>query len=76
VEEATRHKRVSDATFEELRRRFGERDVVEITWVNAVENYHNLINLPLEIESGGFCAIAEAELQAASPSRGTALREH
>lgn len=59
VEEATRHKRVSDATFEEMRRHFSEREVVEITWLNALENYYNLINLPLEIESDGLCAIAE-----------------
>jgi alkylhydroperoxidase family enzyme len=60
VEEATRHKRVSDATFEELRKHFNEREIVEITWLNAVENYYNLINIPLEIESDGLCAIAQA----------------
>lgn len=60
AEEATRHKRVSDATFEALRRHFDDRDIMEITWVNALENYYNLINLPLEIESDGLCAIAEA----------------
>jgi alkylhydroperoxidase family enzyme len=60
VEEATRHKRVSDATFEVLRKHFSEREIVEITWLNAVENYYNLINIPLEIESDGFCAIAQA----------------
>ena len=59
VEEATRHKRVSDATFETVRRHFNEREIVEITWLNALENYYNLINLPLEIESDGLCAIAE-----------------
>ena len=59
VEEATRHKRVSDQTFEALRRHFNEREIVEITWLNALENYYNLINLPLEIESDGLCAIAQ-----------------
>lgn len=58
AEEATRHKRVSDATFEALRRHFSEWEIAEITWLNALENYYNLINLPLEIESDGFCAIA------------------
>ena len=62
VEEVTRHKRVSDATFETLRGYFSEREIVEITWLNAVENYYNLINLPLEIESDGFCAIAQAKM--------------
>jgi len=61
AEEATRHKRVSDATFEELRKHFNEREIVEITWVNAIENYFNLINLPLEIDSDGFCEIAQAK---------------
>jgi alkylhydroperoxidase family enzyme len=62
VEEATRNKRVSDATFEELRKHFNEREIVEITWLNAVENYYNLINIPLEIESDGFCAIAQEKM--------------
>jgi alkylhydroperoxidase family enzyme len=60
VEEATRNKRVSDTTFDALRKHFSEREIVEITWLNAVENYYNLINIPLEIESVGFCAIAQA----------------
>ena len=59
VEEATRHKRVSDATFAELHRHFNEREIVEITWLNALENYYNLLNLPLGIESDGLCAIAQ-----------------
>lgn len=59
VEEATRNKRVSDATFADLRAHFDDREIVEITWLNALENYYNLINLPLEIESDGLCAIAE-----------------
>jgi len=62
VEEATRHKRVSDTTFEALRKHFSEREIVEITWLNAIENYYNLINIPLEIGSDGFCAIAEARM--------------
>jgi len=62
AEEATRQKRVSDATFEALRTHFSEWEIMEITWVNAVENYFNLITLPLEIESDGLCAIAEARM--------------
>lgn len=60
VEEATRHKRVSDAVFGALRRHFSDWEIAEITWLNALENYYNLINVPLEIESDGFCAIAQA----------------
>jgi len=60
VEEATRNRRVSDGTFQELRKHFSEREIVEITWINAVENYYNLLNIPLEIGSDGFCVIAQA----------------
>jgi alkylhydroperoxidase family enzyme len=60
VEEATRRKRVSDATFDALRKNFSEAEIVEITWLNAIHNYYNLINIPLEIESDGLCAIAQA----------------
>lgn len=58
AEEATRNKRVSDETFAVLREHFDDREIVEITLLNAIENYYNLINLPLEIESDGLCAIA------------------
>lgn len=63
VEQATRSKHVSDETFAELRRHFDDREIVEITWVNALENYYNLINIPLGIESDGFCAIAAAAVR-------------
>lgn len=46
AEEATRNKRVSDATFNELRTNFKDWEIAEITWLNALENYYNLINIP------------------------------
>lgn len=55
VDEATRNKTVSDATFARLQEHFNEREVVEITILNAIENFYNLMNLPLEIESDGLC---------------------
>ena len=58
VEEATQKKRVADDTFAALQAHFSEREIVEITWFNAMENFYNLINLPLEIESDGLCALA------------------
>jgi alkylhydroperoxidase family enzyme len=61
VEEATRHKNVSDASFEELRNHFDDREIVEITLLNAMQNFTNLVNIPLEIESDGLCAIARSE---------------
>jgi len=61
VEEATRNKGVSDTTFTTLLRHFNEREIVEITWVNAFQNFFNLLNRPLGIGSDGFCAIAQAK---------------
>jgi alkylhydroperoxidase family enzyme len=56
---ATRNKQVDDATFAELRKHFSEREIVEITFLNALENFYNLLNLPLGIEDDGLCALAE-----------------
>jgi AhpD family alkylhydroperoxidase len=59
VEEATRSRHVTDETFAALRAHFDEDQIVAITWLNAVENYFNLLNAPLGIGSDGLCAIAE-----------------
>jgi alkylhydroperoxidase family enzyme len=58
VEEATRSKVVSDATFAELAKHFDEREIAELTLANAIENFYNLLNVPLEIEADGLEAIA------------------
>jgi alkylhydroperoxidase family enzyme len=71
VEEATRTKRVTDQTFATLRTHFTDEQIVAITWVNAVENYFNLLNGPLGIESDGLCSIAERRVR-----RGAAVPEH
>jgi alkylhydroperoxidase family enzyme len=60
AEEATRNKKVADDTFAELRKHFGDRQIVELTFVTALENFYNLLNLPLGIEDDGLCAIAES----------------
>lgn len=64
VDEATRNKTVSDATFEKLRKEFNDREIVEITLMNALENFYNLLNIPLEIESDELHAIAESRARA------------
>lgn len=61
VEEATRNRKVSDGTFHELQKHFSDVEIAEITWLNAIENYYNLINIPLEIGSDGFCSLAERD---------------
>jgi alkylhydroperoxidase family enzyme len=58
VEEVSRTKTASDATFEELRRHFNDVQICEITLLNAFENFYNLVNRPLGIESDGLCALA------------------
>lgn len=57
--EVTKHKRVDDALFEDLRKHFSEREIVEITFVNALENFHNSLAVPLGLESDGLCALAQ-----------------
>ncbi|WP_313691722.1 carboxymuconolactone decarboxylase family protein [Halorarum halobium] len=63
AEEVTCQKNVSDATFEALCEHFDEQAIVEITWLNAFQNYTNLVNIPLGIESDGLRAIAQSETQ-------------
>jgi alkylhydroperoxidase family enzyme len=60
VEEATRTKHVSDATFAALAKHFDEREIAELTLLNAIENFYNLLNLPLEVEDDGLEALAVA----------------
>ncbi|MCW5889788.1 MAG: carboxymuconolactone decarboxylase family protein [bacterium] len=57
VDEATRRRTVADETFATLRRHFDDREIAAITWINAVENYFNMINVPLGIESDGLCLL-------------------
>lgn len=55
VEQATLEKEVGDDVFNELRAHFNDKEIVEITWLNAAENYFNLINKPLHISSDELC---------------------
>jgi AhpD family alkylhydroperoxidase len=58
TEEVTRHRKACDAAFERLRAHFTEREIVELTWLNAIGNYFNLMAVPLELESDGLEAMA------------------
>jgi AhpD family alkylhydroperoxidase len=51
VQEVTLHKACSDDTFAKLQAHFSDKEIVEITWVNASENYFNLMAKPLGLES-------------------------
>ena len=57
VEEVSQTKTGSNAAFEELHRHFSDQQIAEITLLNAFENYYNLINRPLGIESDGLCVL-------------------
>jgi AhpD family alkylhydroperoxidase len=57
VEEITTTRTSSDETFATLRRHFSEREVVELTFLNAVGNYLNLQAKPIRLAPEGACAI-------------------
>ncbi len=57
AEAVTEDVHVDDATFEALQAHFSEREIVEITWLCATENYYNRLNGPLGIGSDGLCSV-------------------
>ena len=58
VEEATRDREVSAATWKAVKTQFSETEIVELTWLNAAENYFNLQAAVLGIESDNFASSA------------------
>lgn len=57
VQEINTTRSATDETFEGLKLHFSEKEIVELTWLNAVGNYLNLMAKPLGIGSEGFCSI-------------------
>lgn len=57
VEAITKEKYVSDELFAELKNHFNDTEIVEITYLCAMENFYNLMNIPLGIESDNLCAL-------------------
>lgn len=57
VEETTVQKKVADETFASMKNYYTDKQIAEITVVNAIENFYHMINIPLEIEAGGLCAL-------------------
>ena len=57
VTEITQPGGVQDATFARLRANFSEREIVELTWLQAFTTYLNRMAVPLGIGSDGFCAL-------------------
>ncbi len=48
---------VQQKTFDELKKYFSEREILELTVAVALENFYNRLNAPLGVGSQGFCAI-------------------
>ena len=63
AEETTRHHDVSDETFEEVRRHFSDVEIVELTWLIAVEAYFNILKRPLQLGSDGLRELAEERIE-------------
>jgi alkylhydroperoxidase family enzyme len=42
-----------------VRKHFSEQEIAELVVENAVSNFYNLLNVPLQIEDDGLLAIAE-----------------
>lgn len=51
LEEINTTKEATDRTFAELKTFYSEKEIVEITWVNATENFFNLMAKPLGLKS-------------------------
>jgi alkylhydroperoxidase family enzyme len=61
AEEVTRTVDADEDTFDGLRAHFDEREIVEITWLVALENYYNLLNRPLGIGSDNLCGMNDGK---------------
>ena len=51
VRGVTTNKSTTDEIFQNLQRFYSDKEIVEITWVNASENYFNLMAKPMGLES-------------------------
>jgi len=49
--------RVTDSLHARLRGHFTEAQIVELTAAVALENFRSKFNVPLQIESQGFCVV-------------------
>ena len=66
TQEVTQRRSASDAVFETLRKHLNEKQIVEVTWLNAIGNFFNLMAVPLQLESDDFTALALRRAQAGS----------
>ena len=71
VEAISRDRIVPDDVFAALKAHYPDAEIVEITLVNAIEHFYNLVNVPLGIESDGLCAIKPRGLDESAFSKVT-----
>ncbi len=60
VSELTTEREVRPETFEELSRRYTEREICDIVWLVASEHMYNMSNIALNIGSDGLCELDPA----------------
>lgn len=58
VEEINISRDVTDDTFENLTRHFTEQQIAEITLQNAIANFHNFLNIPMNLTADGLELLA------------------
>ncbi len=51
VRDVSSNKTTTDEIFQNLQRFYSDQEIIEITWVNASENYFNLMAKPMGLES-------------------------
>ena len=51
IRDVTMHKTTTDEIFKNLQRFYSDKEIIELTWVNASENYFNLMAKPMGLES-------------------------
>lgn len=61
VKEYFENRKVTNRTFEELRKYFSENQILDIISLNAFEHYFNAFAIPLGFESDGLRQIAEGK---------------
>ena len=57
VTEIIKNGEASDQAWNEIKKYFTERQIVDICYVSAVESYYNVFNKALEIHSDNLCSI-------------------
>ena len=61
VEEVNLNKHVSDGVFERLQHYYSEEEIIQITMRNAIENFYNYMNAPLNIGSDELCELKSSQ---------------